>query len=295
MDEYFHVVKQLPEPLSTLLLTLDPQIAPFVQEIRFRSRQPVLFTMKGKLCVAAKFFPTTRMMDKIEPENLRSCFLTLCKHSVYAHEEELRHGYFTISGGNRIGVAGRFGGNGFSSITSLNIRIARWIICDLPSTVTQPLTTAQEGILIAGPPGSGKTTVLRSMIAYLSRSDRVFAVVDERGELLPTENECSPKFPVSCDAYLHCPKRQAIEMALRCMSPAVIVCDEIGTTADEKALEQGIASGVAFVASIHCTETEKTQNRPLLSRMLQTGAFSTVVYLKGRAHPGQVQRVEHIS
>ena len=32
-------------------------------------------------------------------------------------------------------------------------------------------------------------------------------------------------------------------MALRCMNPQYIICDELGTAADAAALEEGIASG----------------------------------------------------
>ena len=57
---------------------------------------------------------------------------------------------------------------------------------------------------------------------------------------------------VNCDVYTRYPKAKAIEMALRCMNPQAIVCDELGTAADAEALEAGLASGVVFLASVHC-------------------------------------------
>ena len=36
MDEYFALAKKLPDPFRTELSALNPQIAPFVQEIRLR-------------------------------------------------------------------------------------------------------------------------------------------------------------------------------------------------------------------------------------------------------------------
>lgn len=43
-------------------------------------------------------------------------------------------------------------------------------------------------------------------------------------------------------------------MALRCMNPQVIVCDELGTPGDAEAVAQGVASGVVFFATVHCDD-----------------------------------------
>lgn len=80
-------------------------------------------------------------------------------------------------------------------------------------------------------------------------------------------------------------------MALRCMNPQAIVCDELGTEADAAALEAGLASGVAFLASVHCDKIEHLEQRPQLARLLRTGAFETAVLLEGRSHPGSVVQV----
>ena len=57
MDEYYTLIKKLPEPFRTELSGLNAQIAPFVQEIRLRAGQPVMFTMKGKLSPCIKYLP----------------------------------------------------------------------------------------------------------------------------------------------------------------------------------------------------------------------------------------------
>ena len=80
-------------------------------------------------------------------------------------------------------------------------------------------------------------------------------------------------------------------MALRCMNPQVIVCDELGTAADATAVEAGLASGAVFLASVHCDSIEHLEKRPQLSRLLKTGAFETAVLLSGRSHPGEIARV----
>ena len=125
MDEYYRLLQSLPPALRAPLEKLDIHYAPYVQEIRLRLGQPVLFTMQGRLCPAAKFLPGARLPTVLDAEALRDCFLQLCRRSVYAYEDELKRGYFTVQGGCRIGVAGCRGPGGFSAVTSLNLRIAR--------------------------------------------------------------------------------------------------------------------------------------------------------------------------
>lgn len=106
MDEYYHILDSLPPALRTPLAKLNAHYAPHVQEIRLRLGQPVQFTVGGRLCPAAKLLPGAGLPTVVDSEALRSCFLQLCRRSVYAYEEELKQGYFTIQGGCRVGVAG---------------------------------------------------------------------------------------------------------------------------------------------------------------------------------------------
>ena len=52
-----------------------------------------------------------------------------------------------------------------------------------------------------------------------------------------------------------------------------------------------MASGVVFLASVHCDSIEHLESRPQLARLLHTGAFATAVLLEGRSHPGVAARV----
>lgn len=289
MDEYYRVAGALPEPLAGELARLPSHCAPHIQEIRLRVGQPVQFTIQGRLVSCETYLPEPLHAAHISSHCLQACFLQLCRHSVYAHEEELRQGFFTISGGNRIGVAGNRSQGSFSSVTSLNLRVARWVTCDLPQPVQTSLSAGAGGILVAGAPGSGKTTFLRTLIQYLSQKDRIVCVVDERGELMAGERTgLSESTRLSCDVYTRCTKVEGIHMALRCMNPQYIVCDELGTPADIAAVEQGVASGALFLASVHCDSPEALQKKPNLQHLLQTGAFSQVAFLGSREKPGTV-------
>lgn len=296
MDEYFSAIKNLPEPLQSELNQLPSSRACTVQEIRLRLHQPLQFTVGGRLLPATAFLPQSDTLRRITPDMMQRCFLFLCGHSAYAYEKELAQGYFTADSGCRVGVAGLCTPDGFALVRALNLRIARWITCPLPPRLQQALQRSDGGILVAGVPGSGKTTVLRSMIAELSRWNRIFCVVDERGELVPQTNQEAPGGPVlNCDVYTRTNRAAGIQMALRCMNPQAIVCDELGTAADAAALDAGLASGVVFLASVHCDSPDHLYQKPQLVRLLKTGAFSLAAFLSGRDRPGQITRMVNLT
>ena len=275
MDEYYRILESLPPALRTPLAKLDAHYAPHIQEIRLRLGQPIQFTIRGRLCPAAKFLPGTGLPAALETDTLRDCFLQLCRRSVYAYEDELKQGYFTVQGGCRIGVAGCRGPGGFSAVTSLNLRIARWLTCPLPPELEALTVAPTGGLLLAGPPGSGKTTLLRSLVQKLCEGDALVSVIDERGELMACEAGSLPRAAqIRCDVYARCTKAEGIAMALRCMNPQVIVCDELGTPGDAEAVAQGVASGVVFFATVHCDDPAGLRKKPALTALLDTGAFA---------------------
>lgn len=289
MDEYYRVVEQLPEELSRILKTLSPQQAPAVQEIRLRTEQPLQFTIRGRLVPAAQFLPGATLPPVVTGDLLQQSFLKLCDHSVFAYETELRQGYLTIAGGHRVGISGCWHDGYFSVVTSLNLRVARWVTCRIPEQVCDYLQNKGEGLLVAGAPGSGKTTFLRTLMQYLGTENKIVCVVDERGELTAGMHEGLPRAAhLHCDVYTQCTKEAGILMALRCMNPQYIVCDELGTPAEARALEQGLASGVAFLASVHCGTSRELSQKASVSRLIQTGAFPYAVFLDGRENPGTV-------
>lgn len=291
MDEYYAAIRALPDAYGKELAKLPSEIAPHVQEVRIRAGAPVSFTVHGRLVPCTGYLPQAKACRLVDRNAVKECFLTLCRYSVYAYEEELKDGYLTIDGGNRVGVAGVRGPYGFSTVTSLNLRISRWITCSLPPGILQVLRDLDGGVLIAGAPGSGKTTVLRSVIEYMGRTGQNFSVVDERSEIFGRGAAGAPGHLAACDVYTQCPKAEAVLMAIRTMNPRVIVCDELGSEQDAAALEAGVASGVAFVASVHCDSWEGLARKPQLARLRRTGAFQTVVLLAGASAPGTVRQI----
>ena len=273
MDEYYRILESLPPALRTPLAKLDAHYAPHIQEIRLRLGQPVQFTICGRLCPAAKFLPGTGLPAALETDTLRDCFLQLCRRSVYAYEDELKQGYFTVQGGCRIGVAGCRGPGGFSAVTSLNLRIARWLTCPLPPEL-EALTVAPPRAAAGRPAGQRQDHSAALSCAKDLQGDALVSVIDERGELMACEAGSLPRAAqIRCDVYARCTKAEGIAMALRCMNPQVIVCDELGTPGDAEAVAQGVASGVVFFATVHCDDPAGLRKKPALAALLDTGAF----------------------
>ena len=76
------------------------------------------------------------------------------------------------------------------------------------------------------------------------------------------------------------------------MSPEYIICDEIGTAEDLKAVESCVNSGVSVIAALHAKNKSELLGKPNAVKLLKTGAFGTVVFLKSRQNAGEISSVE---
>ena len=90
------------------------------------------------------------------------------------------------------------------------------------------------------------------------------------------------------------PKGQAVQMALRTLSPQILLLDELGGLDEVTALEQGLFSGVDFIATLHAASPEEAVGRPQVQALQARGALHVLVWLKGRAEPGQVREVRFL-
>lgn len=286
---------------GALLHRVPTQLKAETQEIRFRVHRPVtlctgnrtwFLTGSGALVPqASSQCPTVGVGD------MQELFRTLCADSIYSREEEIREGYLTLQGGHRAGICGTAAVRGgeiisLRDITSICVRIAR----ETPGAADEffhRLGKLDAGLLIAGPPSSGKTTVLRDLARQLADGSRdgyrKVAVVDERGELgSAVQGGISNDLGVSCDLLNGYPKAQGILQAVRVLSPEYIICDELGGSEDAQAVEAGMFSGAVMIATVHAGSREELLQRPVCRRMLETGAFGHVALLYGRRQPGKI-------
>ena len=163
---------------------------------------------------------------------------------------------------------------------------------DLRAVDDLTLTVPQgEWLAIVGSSGSGKTTLLRSIAQALAAQDKTVCVIDERREICPGATVPYEQKTMSVDEISGLPKAMAVQMALRTLSPQFILLDELGGTEEVRALEQGMFSGAAIIATLHASSWEEAFCRPQLQEFRACGALQAAVLLRGRDHPGQVAAV----
>lgn len=310
MDEKYAAARfdDAAKNLGTLYnrFNLPVEIKARAQEIRLRSGRPIVLSLPdGPLFMTSIGNPVYSVRADIlcaEKSDIEEAFRIICDCSVHSHQREIQNGFITLRGGHRAGICGTaVTDGGFISnirdISSINLRIAR-DIKGASNGVAGVVETRGHvsGTLIFGPPGCGKTTVLRDLARKLSTGIRGrfyrVAVIDERGEIAATfkgqpQNDMGP----CCDILDGYPKGEGIMQAVRCLSPDVVICDEIGGEEDEKAIEQSLNAGVAVIASAHAGSLSELMSRPQTAKLLSTGAFKNALCLAGREHPGVITGV----
>ena len=199
-------------------------------------------------------------------------------------------GYLIGRGGFRIGLCGTVavrgdGGTALRDISSAVVRISRQVR-GLWQEVPEWSAGGFDSTLIAAPPGGGKTTLLRDMIATLSNGteDRCplrVGVVDERGELAGMYRGV-PQLDVGChtDVLDGCPKALGIPMLLRSANPQVIAVDEITAEADARALLRAANCGVRLLATAHGTSAADLRRRSVYRPLAESGVFQTLLILR---------------
>ena len=278
MDEYYRAIRLLPSWLAGPLGQLPAQTAAQIHELRFRTGCGVFVTLSGRQ-LPLQDLPECPLqlrecvLDQLQIEEI---FHTLCGGAVHAHQTELAHGFLTIPSGCRVGVAGRY------------VDRDGQTVLQLPDELLVQLKKHFIGMLVVGEPDSGKTTLLRQIARELAGMQRRACVVDERCEIFPPGD--SKKMP-PLDLLSGIPKERAVQMALRTLSPQVILLDELGTLAETAALEQGFYSGVDFVASVHAASVEEAARRPQVQALQRHGMLRVFVLLHGCTAPGKVRQV----
>jgi len=267
-----------------------------LQEVRIKVNKPLIFQV-GSEEIIKSYKPTF--------EDVKFVLQKISNYSIYAFEEEIKQGYITIRGGHRVGLCGSCvilndGIKTIKDIASLNIRICREVLdCSskvMPYIVNQGFV---KNTIIISPPKCGKTTLLRDITRHISdgikNSDfqgKKVCVIDERSELGGCYNGI-PQMDIGfrTDILDNCPKSQGIMLAIRSMSPDVIVCDEIGTKKDMESLLMALNCGVSIITTIHGSDVEDLYKRAVFREIVENRVFSIAIVLSGRSGVGTVEEV----
>ena len=243
------------------------------EEVRCRLGKPSYITAAGE---------NVRLSHVTDESDMKRMTDRIFGGSLYAHRESLTEGYITLQGGIRVGICGRAvieGGEvrGVYDITSLNFRLP----CAVYSATghIEGLLRQGKGALIYSLPGVGKTTLLRSLSAQLSTGSGALrvCVVDTRGELSMSQSALG-----GADVLVGYPKGVGIEIATRCFSPQLIVCDEIGSESEAEAILSASNCGVPILASAHGDSVGALMRRAGLYALHRAQVFSYYVGLYRR-------------
>lgn len=267
---------EITEILSKAYIDIE-NIPEYIKEsatdIHISVGQPVLI-----YCLGLNRYTTKNVISPMQMDNI---FFKLCDYSIYKHTEEIKNGFITIGGKYRCGICGTCVKNGkditsIKNITSLNIRIPHTVE-NVSQQIFEFKNNISKGLLIIGEPSSGKTTILKDIVSKLSNKRLV--VIDERYELSMEKQEC--------DVMLGYNKDQGISQAIRTMSPQFILCDELDYD-DIDGVKLAVSTGVSVIASVHGKFDKREKPRQVISDLIDTGAFSTIVMLKGRLYPSVI-------
>ena len=293
----------LPDKAAEMLFRFRDDLDGFT-EVRLRRGAPLTVCFGREIrTVGEKGLNDAAKGIPIGEKELREAWQKVTASSVYALEEEVRRGYITLKGGHRVGIAGSAVlQNGQvktqKEIRSLNYRFSREL-----QGIGRPLLTflfkngVFQNTLIFSPPGAGKTTLLRDLTRLLSAGDGIFsprnvAVVDERGEIagVTLGQACYDVGPFT-DVLSGFPKSEGMMLALRSLSPQILITDEIGAEGDRVAVADAVRSGVKLLLTAHGGDLEELLYRPVLRSLLADGVFCRLILLSSLPSPGTVAAV----
>ena len=290
------IIGILPLKIGTLLK--ERLLKEQIYEIRIKIGKPILVYSKyGENIV--NYVPTK--------EDMKSLIQKISNYSLYAYEEDIRQGFITIKGGHRIGIAGecvmeKGEVKTIRNISSINIRVCSEVIGCSDKLIKYIYSQKENRIfntIIISPPKCGKTTILRDIARNISNGmnsiglyGRKVAVIDERSEI----GACHFGIPqndlgMRTDILDNCLKKEGMIMAIRSLSPEILICDEIGTKGDVEALLMAFNSGVNIITSIHGFTIEDLYKRKVFHELLDNGIIERAIVLSSRKGVGTIENI----
>ncbi len=277
--EEIAALSYLPDRLSSEVRKYAALYGGMINEIRLRSGGTLSITIMGE---------NITCKTTVSDEECNDTFMRLCRNSLYSHIDTLKNGFITTPEGIRAGVCGRaVCDNGevtsVAGAASICIRIPRRVpgAGDVAYELLREMDY-KKSIIVWSIPGIGKTTLLRELAVRLASGIDALrvSVIDTRHELGAGINGGLIDI---LDGY---PRAKGIEIAIRTMSPQIIICDEIANSEDAAAILDAAGCGIPIVASAHAGTRKELLMQKYLRPILDSGCIGALVGLISQTHGG---------
>ncbi len=219
-----------------------------IEEIRLTINSPIVVYANGKRNL---FRSTTK-------DDINYTLSQLTRDSLYAVNDTLKHGYVTYLGGIRVGIGGEivYANDKLQTMKNVNTLVLRiphnqYGIADEIKDKLMRKDGTIKNVLISAPPYTGKTTLLRELSRIFSLDGYRVVVLDEKNEISGNYKGETYLDVGYSSVLVGVNRKDGIEMAIRNLSPDIIVTDEIFGESDVSSIERCVKSGVSVFTSMH--------------------------------------------
>lgn len=305
IEEFKYIISYVSPQIQNYLNKLNEDVILQIQEIRIRQSRPVVIVTD----TGSQFLTSNGKTSSIYSLNcvipteydISQTITKMCDYSIHSHYEDMLDGYITLPNGSRVGLSGTavFDKNivkGIRDIDGINIRIPRNIYNISKSLINYIFKDKVSNLLIAGPPSSGKTTVIKDLTYQLSSGINGYfykiCVVDERKEIASSKKDLRI-IGSNTDILSGFPKSKGISMAVRTLSPEIIICDEVSENEIESVVN-AMNCGVSFVFTIHAKDFKELKCKKTYKALIDNACIDYVAFLKNSFTPGQIDSIVKI-
>ncbi len=287
------ILPSLSDGICLALSQMPSDVLRRLTELRIRRDKPLILVLGSKSYFITKNGKLVNHITSgiyiVENEELELIFKRLCNYSVHCEIDNLKNGFITALGGNRVGVCSTAVVNdgkltSVKDISSLNIRISKEIKDCAKPIMNMLYINELPSIIVAAPPAGGKTTFLRDFARLISggynNSFKKTVIIDERNEIAcKSSSGILADVGINTDVITGFSKKKGIEMAIRTLSPEIIICDEISSLDEAEEIIDGFHCGVSFAVSVHAKNREDLLSKRIIKKLVSEGEFDYIVLL----------------